>query len=463
MSLSMFDSLRRWLLLGLAIILLAASGVATYVWLRPGSPPVPEIPLDDGLANDKELVALIAESRAAVSADPQSADAWGKLGRVLLANEIFPDISDTCFRQAERLEPDNPRWPYFIGVYLSANEGKPQDALPKFRRAVALADAGADPPTTPRLWLAETLLTVGQVQEAAGLYEHVLEVEPKNPRALFGLGMVAYARADWKSCRQHLEACVANPQAAHKASTQLAAVCERLEDRPSAQKYAQRAAGLRQDIDWADPYARENLLFAVRERIRYRRVDNLEAQEAFGDAVKMLELLVKNDPNNDLPHLMLGKICGRIDDLPKAEEHLRKARQLAPQKMQCHYLLGLALYYKGAKLARAGQSDDARAVFEESVQSLRQALAIQPDYGHAYMGLGLALKDLGKHADAIAAFRQAVLANPEKPENHLFLGQELAKAGNAAEARRCLEEARRLDPIDPRAQAELDKLSKSKN
>ena len=68
---------------------------------RPQAPP--EVPTD-GL--DRELAEAIQEVRADVLASPRSSTTWGRFGRLLLANELYPEISLRCFRQAERLEPE---------------------------------------------------------------------------------------------------------------------------------------------------------------------------------------------------------------------------------------------------------------------------------------------------------------------------------------------------------------------
>ena len=81
------------------------------------------------------------------------------LGQVLLANEFFPE-AESCLRRAEELNPREPRWPYLqAAINLWTNPG----AEPKLRRAVELC---GDSPPTPRLRLAEWLLSRGRLDEA---------------------------------------------------------------------------------------------------------------------------------------------------------------------------------------------------------------------------------------------------------------------------------------------------------
>jgi tetratricopeptide (TPR) repeat protein len=124
----------------------------------------------------------------------------------------------------------------------------------------------------------------------------------------------------------------------------------------------------------------------------------------------------------------------------------------------------LVLGKKGESvLAQGGDPAKAKKLFEESARSARAALALRPDYGRAHMSLGLALKQLGKPAEALAAFREAVHCSPEFGENHLFLGQALAEANDVEGARHHLQQAQlMMNPNDLRLKAALDKLPPAK-
>src|SRR5262249_53567443 len=153
------------------------------------------------------------------------------------------------------------------------------------------------------------------------------------------------------------------------------------------------------------------------------------------------------------------------------------ARQLAPDKIQVHYLLSLVLYKRGDPLghgkvvgpthfhlqscgaegltpagaptgpllqrlsalavmetdpfalAKTADPEKGKALLEEAVEAARKALAIRSDSGLAHMALGLSLKSLGRRSEALAAFRQAVHCSPEYAEMHLLLGEALAEEG----------------------------------
>src|SRR5689334_10002752 len=54
----------------------------------------------------------IRDEYAAVQKDPQNADAYGALGRLLVAAEFY-DAASTSFTDAQTLAPNDMRWPYY--------------------------------------------------------------------------------------------------------------------------------------------------------------------------------------------------------------------------------------------------------------------------------------------------------------------------------------------------------------
>jgi tetratricopeptide (TPR) repeat protein len=447
---------RKWWLFGLSALLLLAGALGSaYLWFRlPPPPDPPEIPLE---GMEREVAEVVQLQRQSVAEEPRSGEAWGRLGRALLANDRHPGIALVCFRQAERLEPKEPRWPYFSAGLL-LNEGKQDEALALLRRAVALCEQAGESNSAPRLLLAETLVALGQLETAEKHFRQVLAQDPNDLRAHFNLGVLALERGAWQECRTHLERCVAAPQARKKAAALLATVCVRLGDRRGADRYSDLAARLPKDFAWTDPFHYENLPFVKRKRDRYRLAEQLEAEGKYPQAVDILKGLAEAYPDDYLPQLMLGKVLPQMGQFQLGEKYLHKARELAPDKLQVPYLLGLVYFKQGEALQRA-RPGEAKALFEKSVRYARQALDLKPDYGFAHMCLGRSFLALGRRAEALAAARQAVHCNPEYADNHLFLGTVLLEENNLREARYYLEQARLLaPPTDRRPEGALEEL-----
>jgi tetratricopeptide (TPR) repeat protein len=305
---------RRRVGVGLAAALLLAAAVGAYLWSRPRPAAPPEIPLAD---LDPKVAEVLEETRAAILKDPRSGPAWARLGRALLANELHWDLSLVCFREAARLDPTDPRWPYFAGMSL-VNLRRPEDALPELRRAVELGDREGEANPAPRLYLAETLLSLEQFEAAETQFREALAAGPQNPRAHFGLGMLAYSRGQWQACRTHLEACLGSPAARKKAAALLATVCGRLGDSAAAARYGDLAARFPKDHYWADRFTDEHWHLARRKRTRYRKVDELEAQGRFADAAEHVAALVADYPDDYVSHIMAGRILAQLGQLPRA-------------------------------------------------------------------------------------------------------------------------------------------------
>ena len=101
------------------------------------------------------------------------------MGQIFLANDFFPEAR-TCLKQAEELDPREPRWPYLqAGIEQWTNP----ESEAKLRRTVELCD---DAPPTPRLRLAEWLLGRDRFEEAEGEFNRSLAAVPNNPWARLG-------------------------------------------------------------------------------------------------------------------------------------------------------------------------------------------------------------------------------------------------------------------------------------
>ena len=456
MPLKMVPRSRRAFLVA-ALVSLSAAGLGAWWWLQPPAPP--QFPLEKV---DPEIGAAIREAREQVRRNPASASAWGHLGSVLLVNRIFLEEALGCFAEAEKRDAADPRLPFFRGKIL-ADLGRMHEARAPLQRAAELCAQGRESNPAPRLLLAEILLTSEQFDLALAQFDKALEQDPNNPQAQWGLGRLAFAREDWPACKRYLEACLASPNARKKAAAQLAAVCRRLEDEDGAAKFANLAARLPRDVDWLDSFTAEILYLSRRKENRYSLVLWLEASGRYPEAIQALESLAAEYPRDYLPHTMLGVILPKAGKYRAAEDHLRQALEIAPEKFQVHYQLSRVYLGRGDQQKQQQPPDlkEAQHLFHQAEHFARQALAEKPDYGFAHLALGMSLQQLGRTSEALDSFRQAVQCLPENMESHLYLGTALAEAGKVAKGRHHLEEALQLaGPNDPRPKAALEKLTK---
>jgi len=424
------------------LLLLAAAGTVFFSIHRSSARPVP--PLAPANSAEPEISAIVEKMRGEVLRDPRSARAWGRLGQALLANDLERE-AQICFVQAERLDPSNPRWTYYQAGFL-LNQGEREAALPYLQRAVERCAVAAPDNLVPRLMLAETLLALGRLDEAEEHFRQVLARHADDVRVHYGMALASSARQDWQASRTHLLRCLGNPFAQQKASVQLAVVSQRLGDSVDAEKFRGHANRLPPDQDWDDPFVTEYLTWAVTKRNRFRLAESLEAAGRLHEAAAVVRPMIREYPDDYLPRWYLGKILGQTRESQEAEQVLREALRLAPEKVQVHYYLGLVLFTQALKAAHDGHTDRAGKFYREAAQRAREALAIKPDYGLAHMTLGLSLKGLGQRAEALTSLRQAVRCNPEHAELHFYLGDLLAEEGQHEEARNQLKQAVEMAP-----------------
>lgn len=113
------------------------------------------------------------------------------------------------------------------------------------------------------------------------------------------------------------------------------------------------------------------------------------------------ESQLRENPNNAAVHTALGKVLGPMGRLDDAILHFRAALAISPDLVEAHYYLGLSLL-------TAQDFAGAHGEFEA-------ALARDPGYVKAHDGLGLIALRLNRPAEAEAHFRRALELNPDDP------------------------------------------------
>jgi tetratricopeptide (TPR) repeat protein len=435
---------RRWIIIVLLVTLVGAVG--WYAWRR-GTAPTP--PLIACAGFDPELAEAIEMARQKIHANPYSAQAWGDLGKLLRAAQLLADAV-ACFAQAEQLDPKDPCWPYLQGEALRLSSANA--ALPPLQRAVALA--GSTDTLAPFLRLAEVLLALGRNDEAEKPLRRALEIEPDNPTVHYNLGLLALAREDLPGSLMHLERCEHSPFTRRKACIQMAALYRRMGRLEEADRYSRKADTLPRDSNWPDPFLSQVL--AVGRPARFQQIYYLELRGDYLTAVEQLSALIQEGPDYRA-YVSLGEDLGKLGDWDGAEQALRAAIALAPEKFKAHQELSRLLWMRADKDEHTNRSR-AQATFEEAAACARRAIARRPEAAMAHLLLGMSLRRLGRQQEALDAFRTAVACGPHLAETHLYLGETLSDVGQFAEARRVLERAEKLKPDDPRLRAALLRL-----
>ncbi len=426
-----------------------------------------EVVLADTAAMELEppLFQRLQERSRAVSENPRSADAWGKLGLAYGVHNLEP--AAVFYRQAMELDPDDFRWPYFrgIGEFIGDQRG----ALNDFERAAAL-----QPEYAPvHVYLGRGYLKLERLDDARRSFERAVELDDTLIRAHIGLGRVAIATDDAREAQVHLERAIALRPRTGEAHLMLAEATRRLGDADRAaqlEAIGARRPGLEPMFDpaWAEATMREGVTLSWTNV----RAENLMARGQPAEARRQWEDAVRDQPQSALAHAKLGRMYARTGDLNLAHDTLLHAIELDQEEILAHANLGwvrqqrgeselaIASYRRvldldpnnhvirndlGALLYATGEVDEGLALlrmsaanldrharaqfnlafalsdaseFAEAATRMEHVLGLAPEFGLARLTYAGILAQLGRLEDSAAEFELIVDAMVERPESN---------------------------------------------
>ena len=424
-------------MIALCAAVAAVIAIGVHMWLRrdraaPSVPTPPAVDLARLAEPDAAVIRAVEEARAAVLRAPQSSAAWGGLGMMLLAHGAPAVDSNACFAQAERLNPHEPRWPYFQGNSLL--EIDPEKAIEKLARTTALC---ADQPDLPRLKLAETLLARGRLDEAAAHFHRCLEAHPGNPRATMGLGRLAFLRGDLRDAQERLSVAATDSRTHKAASGLLAEVQHRAGDAEKADRLLAETSQQPDDPAWADPFMAEVGRMEVGRKRSLTVATALMRAHRLKEAITLLRGTLQQYPDSERLLLLLGLAHNMDEDWKEGEKVLRQAVSIAPLAPRIHYNLGMSLA--------------AQKRYAEAAECFETASRLMPNDAMSYFQLARCRVELADTASAERALRAALDARPAFPDAHRQLGELLEKRGRHQEAWKHLRQAVALNPRDAAA------------
>jgi tetratricopeptide (TPR) repeat protein len=420
-----------WLAGGLLIV----AGLGAFQYWRVTAPPPPAV---DVAGFDREIVSAIFQARRAALSSPRSAQARGRMGMVLLAHEVRAPARQ-CFAQASAFAPRDPRWPYLLG--LAQLVDNPMAAVTNLERAVRLFPESE---SAPRLRLADTLLSLGRLEEAEVQYRRVWQREPNSAAAGLGLGKVANARDRPAEAADFLAAASQNPATRKAAHRLLIGVNQKLGRTNQAEQLVKVLEGLPNDVPWPDRFMAEVEELKTGEKAWIDLGDEWIKAGRVADAAQLLENTVRTYPKSERAMFFLGRARLRLGDVAGAEAILSQAVALAPDSVEAQMQLGIV------RLSR-GQTKAAQPCF-------RAAIRAKPNLATAWFNLGLTLGSEVDRAECIAAFREAIRLKPDLVEAYLGLAVALRADGQPQAAADELRRGLDLQPEEPLRQKLLAQL-----
>jgi protein O-GlcNAc transferase len=164
------------------------------------------------------------------------------------------------------------------------------------------------------------------------------------------------------------------------------------------------------------------------------------------EAAALLESVLRADPDHHdalCRFSMLALAAGRPEVALRAAEH---ATRVHPASALAQNLLGVACRQNGW--------------LADAIACLRRAVALDPEFFDAQVNLGNALLDAGDPQAALPCYRKALAVDPQAASVHNNLGNLYRELRQPAEAMAAYRRALELDPQHARAQANLGNILK---
>ena len=293
----------------------------------------------------------------------------------------------------------------------------------------------------------------GRLADAERVYRQVLAIDPTQPDALHGLGVIACQLGRFDVAIDLIGRAIGSngSVAAFHSNLSKAFLDQgRLDDAVAA---CCRAL----DLDPTCAQAHYNLGTALKGLARladavacYRRAIELspEFAEAHNDLGIVLKDLTKPDeavvsyrraielrPGFAEAHNNLGNTLANQGKLDEAVACYRRAVELSPEFTEAHNNLGNALSDQGK--------------LDKAIACYRRAIELRPVLTEAYNNLGNALRQQGKFTEAVAYYRRSLALGHDGPfaaQTHVNLGIALSDQGNFDEAVAGYRRALQLEP-----------------
>ena len=267
------------------------------------------------------------------------------------------------------------------------------------------------------------------------------------------------ARGDQVTAQKRLTVAAADPNTRKKATAQLAALARADGDDAGAAACEKEWAKLPNDpTAWPDPLVEQVARLQVASPDRSREVGDLERQGRYQEAADIYLQQIDEDPNNAAAHTGAGLDLFRLGQYDRGFGLLREGAA-RPGQLRRPLQPGPGPVHLGREgLAGEARRRGALNGFREAAEQAQRAAELKPDHAQACLLWGMSLKYLGKPAEAVAPLRKGVAARPGSLELSLVLGEALMESGQTTEAETHLENARRIDPNDPRLIRDLERL-----
>lgn len=452
---------RIWLTLAAAVVLLGAGGFASNIFSRTRAVAsiIPDHPRE--LIAGGLLAAQIAEAERSARGWSSAMMGVAQLGRLYQVNGYLAEASQIWDGLA-RLEPTNPRWPYFLGGIL-AGYGRLEEAIPLWERTVKLAPSY----TTAQVRLGEILLKARRSSEAAKLFATAVKQDPANPYARLGLARIDFDAERWSEARATLSRITTEHPDFAPAWSLLVTVDEKLGETAEAALARDRSknSGLRMMPDpWVDA-----LLADCYDPYRLNVAAAAAAVTTPAEAMALLRRALEVDASNATSHRLLGEELKKSGDLVQARSHFERAAELEPDadvnwntlvaflrasgdNPASERALSRGLLHcpdsPGLLLERISRYTE-QSNFRPALALLNRLKQLHPDEAEYPVKAAILHFQLEEVPEGMAEMQRALTLKPDHPIALLALARNAVQNGDQAAARELIARIRRHLQINP--------------
>ena len=353
--------------------------------------------------------------------------AFGEMGKLFTAAEYY-DAADVCLRNAQRLDPGDMRWPYFLG-HVFRYRSDPARAASSFEQALARA-----PQDVPSLvWLAEMNLARNLPEAAEEPLKKAQSLSPSNGAVLYGLGRAALARSDYAEAIRNFEDALEIRPEATRLHYPLALAYRGLGNREKAEEHLK----LRGDVELPpdDPLLGELTSLLQNAAAYEARGSQALGARQWAEAAANLAKAVELAPGNAFTRLNLGTALYMQGDTDGALVQYREAVRLSPTLARAHFAIGVLMESRGR--------DD------EAIESFGAAIASDPGYAEPRFSLANVLRRTGRVQESLSQYAEVLRLDPAVSQASFGYAMGLVRLGRYQEARARLESATKTFPDQP--------------
>ncbi len=403
--------------------------------------PAPQIPEDATyyfllgryLEGNGKIDEAIAALRKAIAMEPKSAEPRAELAG-LYARQDKAAEALTAAEDALKVDPRNREANRILGSVLAALSSGRQAARPgddvatyakRAMTALEIARGDGTGDLSIDLALARLYLDADRPADAIPLLRRIVLEQPQ-----YAEGSVLLADA---------QEAAGSPDAAVETLTNL------LDDQPQFFRgHVQLAELYEHQRRWpqaADAWAKVQGLNSRNTEVAVRRASALINADRPAEARDVLLAAMKIAPNDTRMSYMLAQAQRDAGDLEGAEATARALQARQPDDVRAIYLLGQMLEARG-------RHQEVIDLLKPDIARRKAAKGKGAEIAMLLGSQGLALQQLHRYDEAIAAFTEAIELSPDEPVRHVLLIQGYSAANRHKEALAAAEKARARFPQD---------------